>query len=582
MSRDCICRCCVDPGLRSGACVGCKRWLARAAACLLLCVLAVAPLYGFAHPFTSVEVEALDPAFDPGHTGRPPTGDEGWRAQPPRLVKATGSRWWRVRIVDPLAARDPGAWILSLSEVFDNRIVAYLPPDYTPRVLRLHDPRLVQRGSRQRLALRLPVEARTGWIYLEVDWVRWISIGVRALPEAAYLAEDLDRVRMLYTTLGAMLSLSLVGGLFALAMRRNVLVWFSVWVFCAAIYHLSMSGELARVLPGLSGLVSPIKVAHVSVHLGLLAAYLFVYRFLSVPQHFPRAARFYRGLLGCIGLLFLPMRIDALAPATAMVVNALLLVIAALALGLATARARRGDPQGWFFLLGWGVATVVSVLRAFHYLSLAGTPPWLELLHPAADAFAALVLILAVARAARYAEREMHLARRHARTDPLTGLANRAELDSRLPECLTRQQGLDRPVSVLFCDLDHFKSINDRFGHEVGDLCLIAAAAVLRRSVRTDDLLVRYGGEEFVLVLEGTPLEQAARIGEKIRAEVQRGGRHVAGHEVGLTISMGIAQWRPGESAEELLRRADELLYRAKAEGRNRCAVEAAGAVVPE
>lgn len=213
----------------------------------------------------------------------------------------------------------------------------------------------------------------------------------------------------------------------------------------------------------------------------------------------------------------------------------------------------------------------MATLRAGYFQAHEGTPPWLELLHPTFDLIAAMILLVAVARAARYAEREMHLARRVARTDPLTGAANRAELDSTLPALLDHAQRSRQPLCVLFLDLDHFKSINDRYGHDMGDCCLVETAHWLSRHLRRHDLLARFGGEEFVAVLEGTDAGQAQTIADTLRTAIKRHCQTVNGQPVGLTLSIGIAQYLPGETPQELLRRADEALYRAKAEGRDRC-----------
>lgn len=522
---------------------------------------------------SDLQVEALAPVWGDPPLHRLPHFPQAWRSQPAHLRWDTGSHWWRLRLTDPRAAGDPDPWILRLREPYDNVVTVYLPPADTARVLSLYDPALRQPGSRLGLAVPLQPAQRTGWIYLHIDWKRYQPIALQAMPQAAYLAADLDHIRLLYSLLSGMLALAALTALFAFAMQRQILVLFSLWVLCSAVYHLGMSGEIASLLPGLSRWLTPLMLATAAAHIGLLAAYLFVYRFLALPRHFPRAARIYRGLLWCGVLLIVPSMASHLAPAFAATLNVLLLALSLMVLALSAWRARQGDPQGWFFLIGWGAVTLVQVLRAVFFLLHAGTPSWLALLHPAADATGALVLAVAVARAARYAEREMRHARAHARTDPLTGLANRAELDAALPACLASATREHQPISVLFLDLDHFKSINDRHGHAVGDLCLIETARILRQHVRAHDLLARYGGEEFVLILTGADAGTAFAVGEALRTAVQRHGHTIQGHTLKLTVSVGIATHVAGESADALLQRADMALYQAKAEGRNRCVI---------
>jgi len=186
------------------------------------------------------------------------------------------------------------------------------------------------------------------------------------------------------------------------------------------------------------------------------------------------------------------------------------------------------------------------------------------------------VLVLATARAARYAEREMQAARVVARTDPLTRLPNRAQFDQRFAQVVAAAHSAGQPLSVMFLDLDRFKAINDAHGHAAGDQCLEAVGEVLRRHVRASDLVVRYGGEEFVLALEGAGLERAASAAELLRAAVESEGCALDSRRIALTVSIGVAELRPGEDALALLARADAALYRAKQQGRNRVACDGA------
>ena len=164
-------------------------------------------------------------------------------------------------------------------------------------------------------------------------------------------------------------------------------------------------------------------------------------------------------------------------------------------------------------------------------------------------------------------------ARRDAARDPLTGLANRRMAGERLAANLAHAQRCDEPLSVAMLDLDHFKRVNDEHGHATGDLVLAAVAQVLHEELRGADLGARYGGEEFLAILPGTDAGQARNVVERIRARVAslavqgpRGPLHV-------TASLGVATLLPGESRDALLARADAALYRAKAEGRDRCVV---------
>ncbi len=159
-------------------------------------------------------------------------------------------------------------------------------------------------------------------------------------------------------------------------------------------------------------------------------------------------------------------------------------------------------------------------------------------------------------------------------TDALTGCHNRLSFTQRLPELLQHSQRYSRPLSVVFCDVDHFKSVNDRHGHGVGDRVLRAVGACLRDRLRgSSDWVARYGGEEFVVVLPETPLAEAQEAAERLRQAIAEDVRiDLPEQPAGLTVtaSFGVAEWRPAEAWESLLDRADQCLYAAKRGGRNR------------
>ncbi|WP_011580687.1 MULTISPECIES: PleD family two-component system response regulator [Chelativorans] len=164
-------------------------------------------------------------------------------------------------------------------------------------------------------------------------------------------------------------------------------------------------------------------------------------------------------------------------------------------------------------------------------------------------------------------------------TDPLTGLHNRRYLDSHLQSLFDRAEARRRPLSVMIVDIDRFKSINDTYGHDGGDAVLRAVAARLRRSLRGIDLVCRYGGEEFVVVMPETELSIAERVGERIRQQIAEGA-FLLGDSAGaisVTVSIGVAALlQPQDTVEALMKRADMALYEAKSSGRNRVVAPAA------
>jgi diguanylate cyclase (GGDEF)-like protein len=160
--------------------------------------------------------------------------------------------------------------------------------------------------------------------------------------------------------------------------------------------------------------------------------------------------------------------------------------------------------------------------------------------------------------------------RRLAITDALTGAYNREYLARRLPEEINRCRRSEEPLSVAMVDIDHFKSVNDEHGHAVGDEVLAAVVERMRASIRSADTLIRYGGEEFLLLLPGSDLEEARAIAERMRESFEEQPVEVEDHALEIRVSIGVAELGDDDAERAVVKRADEALYAAKAAGRNR------------
>jgi len=161
--------------------------------------------------------------------------------------------------------------------------------------------------------------------------------------------------------------------------------------------------------------------------------------------------------------------------------------------------------------------------------------------------------------------------RNQALTDALTGIPNRLAYEERLAQEVARWKRFGTPLVLAVWDIDHFKKVNDRFGHKAGDKVLRTIARVLADQIRETDFVARYGGEEFAMLMTGSPLDACLHVAEKLRAAVEATGFHFRDQAVTITASCGLAEMRDGDSTEQWFERADQALYRAKQEGRNRC-----------
>ncbi len=184
-------------------------------------------------------------------------------------------------------------------------------------------------------------------------------------------------------------------------------------------------------------------------------------------------------------------------------------------------------------------------------------------------------------RRKRYADRLrdiMQASLQMAVTDPLTGLHNRRYLESHLGGLMDAAADGDKPLSLMILDIDHFKVVNDTFGHDAGDEVLKGFADRLKTAIRGVDILCRLGGEEFIIVMPDTHLDVATRVAERVRQTVcsatfpiDKGARQIP-----VTVSIGIAERRNGREADAVMKRADRALYRSKAQGRNQVCADAA------
>jgi diguanylate cyclase (GGDEF)-like protein len=158
---------------------------------------------------------------------------------------------------------------------------------------------------------------------------------------------------------------------------------------------------------------------------------------------------------------------------------------------------------------------------------------------------------------------------RQALEDPLTGLFNRRHFDQQTKALFAEAQTSERLLSIMMCDIDNFKSINDSFSHQMGDEVLIKVAALFKKGIRQSDVLARYGGEEFILAMPDTPPEVALTVCERLRASIEMYPWAKMHPKLKVTISVGVATELSVENFEKMISFADEKLYEAKRNGKN-------------
>lgn len=162
----------------------------------------------------------------------------------------------------------------------------------------------------------------------------------------------------------------------------------------------------------------------------------------------------------------------------------------------------------------------------------------------------------------------------YATLDALTNLNNRRQFEVRLKQEIATTKRQKNPLCAMMIDIDFFKKVNDTYGHSSGDTVLRTVAAIIKEHLRESDIPSRYGGEEFAVLLPYTHIEEAKIVGERLRKAVERASIPIDKKNINVTISMGLAEFNPEETGEELFKRADKALYEAKESGRNKVCVD--------
>jgi diguanylate cyclase (GGDEF)-like protein len=265
---------------------------------------------------------------------------------------------------------------------------------------------------------------------------------------------------------------------------------------------------------------------------------------------------------------------------SARVVMSSLLIAPALAMSAVEFWRGRAErlPSRWPVIVIFGSFASTFAIRIplvgvlpFPFGSVPTEPGWLGAFNLLMFGHTVLLSVLLVSLSKERLELDQ---RTKAQTDPLTGALNRRAFMARGERLLVRHRHDRAPLCLLFLDLDHFKSLNDRFGHSGGDDVLVNFVELVNASIRPTDFMFRIGGEEFCCLLPNTELEQAHRVAERIRHQFETATIDVAGLPVRATVSLGIASTETfGYDLDTLMRRADTAVYTAKRAGRNRVEV---------
>lgn len=487
------------------------------------------------------------------------------------------------------ATGDRGAWVvLAPRPPWDNseRVLAIYPPPWSmvtpypaslqsapPLALTNPQPAMPGHG---RLAWRLPLDQPGSMpILLRIEPSAASNAPMRfaLAPLAEYLQRDAGWLVFASACFSVMLAMVLMALCFALMLRDVAYAWYAGYILCYAMIQATETGFVFHPL-GWQWLASGAATAHsAAVALSVAFAALFMARFCQLQRYLPLLRIPVLGLaVGMIQLVLLrASQLPLLLDVEKVLFTPMLTLGALLLLFTSIAAAVRGSRPAWYFLAGWVPLVLLTAASNMQFSGGLVGWTWLNDASLAVGAFEAIMLSIGLSDRALTLRQDRDEVRVLADHDALTDVYNRRAWSERASALLAATPA--RPLALLFLDLDHFKALNDRLGHHSGDRALIAVAKALATELRPQDLLGRYGGEEFVVLLDATHAAQALDVATRLCRRVHRLEIPANGESSMLTVSIGIAMHREGDTLESLIERADQAMYSAKLNGRNQVCV---------
>jgi diguanylate cyclase (GGDEF)-like protein len=496
------------------------------------------------------------------------------------LPQAAGMHWVRLQSTRALPAAAVPVIVVEARD--DLRLALYARRDSGPLAPLSRAAVLPEFGGMRQVAFLVPAPGlRTGQVFyarLRADAAAPDRVYFAAGTLAASLSRGARHALMISLACGALLALALATAAMWLVLADGLFILYAAMTSLQALYLAYFSGEGFHwpLLPAGTALVP--YAWNVPVALSGAAASLFAREIADLRHTSPRIHRAFGWLAAAFAALAAANagRLVGLGTVIAGIGNLMFLGSAVFVLVIAFIAWRRGNRAAGWFLFAWVLLeTFAMVTSATLLMSRAASHEALFYYGlPGSMVAAAILTSLGVADRLREQRRALSEAERRARTDPLTGVLNRRSLIEELEAACRHARTNGLPLAVLFLDLDFFKSINDSHGHAAGDACLAAIIRPIQAELRQSDIIGRYGGEEFVVVLTGADVAAAEPIAERIRVRVAEQRVEGYGATIQLTCSIGVASSSPlGVWGEALIAQADVAAYAAKRLGRNRVQV---------
>ena len=550
---------------------GPSAWALMLLLAVLSCASLAAPKAPTATPVATSQLEVARLDQDPV-PARILTGEFDGRfvPVPEPVVRERGGapRWWRITTKTDIPA--DGQPHLVLTSPHQARVETWTPDKVLPVTRSLYGPDADPGFSTRGLVFPLPGGLAEGEaVYLRVHATTAMPMEVRVEPLARVHRADLVHVAWRSAILISLLLLSVLALGFWIGIGERSYGYLLLTLFAQAAFFAAVGGEI-RMVPGLpdSVLMDP-RIPRLIGLVGALASVVFLVHYLDLRDRHPLLARL---LMGC-GIVFGVLVMVTLVAAPlwiAHLANLTLLVATVIVMVAAAAGVLRGHRASYFVFFSWLPMLVLLAISIAGVTGPWNAPAWLSHAFPASFVLAGLVLMIGLSDTLQQLRRDRDHASRLATFDGLTGAMSRPAIEARLKAAVEEAHKGRLPLSVVFFDIDHFKRINDDYGHRVGDSCLKIIALRTRNRLRTYDLFGRWGGDEIVVLLPDTRFGEAMGVAENLRSAVNCRPLSIDRHLFQVTLSLGVAELVPGETAEDLLERADAALYASKQGGRDR------------
>ena len=547
---------------------------------LAICVISAAPAFG-ATPAQQFIISALPASVAAPNAAELTSGalDEQFTAFNYREARARKAPFWlRLRWVGTPIVRG----VLGLSAHTGRQFRLQGFANHLGKATALAEiTELPSNRGTQELVFSLPAEIVIGdslyvRIVAEGGGAEQLSFSLAPIRET--LARGADEARMISGAFGALIAMALAALLIWCVLRDKLFILYTSLFGLQALYIAYLSGQgfgwpvLWHALPLGS------HAWNIPASLGGAVSCLFVREIANLRWYSPRVYRAYAWIAIAFVIVTVANAAKLLGFTTFVSAAGNLLFIGTTLFTLVVCFLawRRGNRAAGWFLIAWSLLEVVTTATAASLLisDEAGTLLYYGM--PLAMVAAAILVALGVADRLREQRMALTDAERRAQTDSLTGVLNRRSLVERLEAAGLRARARNLPLSLLFIDLDHFKLINDSFGHRAGDACLKAVVEPMQAELRQSDAIGRYGGEEFVVILSSADAVAAQGIAERILKRVADLRIEGFGAPIQLTCSIGVATSDTlSEWGEQLIASADAAVYAAKNSGRNQVQIAA-------